>query len=149
MPRLATVRDAPNLARIIDAAFVVEAFFKIGDRTTPDEVGALMSAGGEFLVVDDVACLYLKCSGERAYFGMLSVLPGRQRGGLGRRLIEAAEARARERGCRAMDIHIVNLREELFPYYRAAGYVESGSLPFPDPDKASRPCFMIVMTKPL
>lgn len=158
MPRLATVREAPNLARIINAAFVVEAFFKIGDRTTPDEVAALIEGGGEFLVVDDeseggtgtpVACVYLKCSGDRAYFGMLSVVPARQGKGLGRQLIEAAEARARERGCRAMDIHIVNLRQELPQYYRRLGYAETGELPFTDVDKASLPCFFIVMTKPL
>ena len=48
-----------------------------------------------------------------------------------------------------MDIHIVNLREELTPYYRRLGYVESGTLPFSEPERASRPCFFIVMTKPL
>ena len=84
-------------------------------------------------------CVYLKCTGDRGYFGMLSIDPARQRQGLGRRLIDAAEARARERGCRFMDIHIVNLREELPAYYRRLGYVENGTLPFSDPDRASRP----------
>ena len=36
-------------------------------------------------------------------------------------LIDAVEARARELGCRVMDIHIVNLREELPAYYRRLG----------------------------
>ena len=58
---------------------------------------------------------------------MLSIAPAWQRQGLGRRLIDAVEARARERGCRVMDIHIVNLREELPPYYRRFGYAETGS----------------------
>ena len=80
---------------------------------------------------------------------MLSIDPARQRQGLGRRLIDAVEARARERGCRFMDIHIVNLREELPAYYRRFGYVETGTLPFSDPERASRPCFFIVMSKPL
>ena len=173
-PRLAALREAAELARIINEAFMVEAFFKIGDRTSADEIAALMNAGGEFLVLDGgsvrggdlsaeaqgaraeaakrgtpVGCVYLKCQGERAYFGMLSIDPARQRQGLGRRLIDAAEARARKRGCRAMDIHIVNLREELPAYYRRLGYVETGTLPFPDPDRASRPCFFVVMSKPL
>jgi ribosomal protein S18 acetylase RimI-like enzyme len=80
---------------------------------------------------------------------MLSIAPACQHQGLGRRLIDAAEVRARERGCRVMDIHIVNLREELPPYYRRIGYAETGVLPFSDPDRASRPCCFIVMSKPL
>jgi GNAT superfamily N-acetyltransferase len=162
MARIATPRETALLARIINDAFVVEAFFKVGDRTSAEEIAGLMNAGGEFLVLDNeepgtgtgtgtgiAGCVYLKCTGDRAYFGMLSIAPARQRHGLGRRLIDAAEARARERGCRLMDIHIVNLREELPAYYRSLGYVEQGTLPFSDPQRASRPCHFIVMTKPL
>ena len=46
-----------------------------------------------------------------------------------------------------MDIHIVNLREELPAYYRRLGYVEKGTLPFSDPSRASQPCHFVVMTK--
>ncbi len=80
---------------------------------------------------------------------MLSIDPLRQRQGLGRRLIDAVEARARELGCRVMDIHIVNLREELPAYYSRLGYVETGTLPFSDPERASQKCFFIVMSKQL
>jgi N-acetylglutamate synthase-like GNAT family acetyltransferase len=154
MLRVATIADAPALARIINDAFVVEAFFKIGDRTSTEEVVDLMNGGGEFLTVDDgdgqmAGCVYLQCRGERAYFGMLSIDPSRQGRGLGRNLIESVEARARDRGCRFMDIHIVNLREELPAYYRRLGYEERGTLPFSEPERASRPCHFVVMTKPL
>ena len=80
---------------------------------------------------------------------MLSIAPERQRQGIGLRLVDAVESRARERGCRFMDIHIVNLREELTPYYRRLGYVETETLPFSEPERASKPCFFIVMTKRL
>ena len=150
MPRTATVAEAAHLARIINDAFIVEAFFKIGDRTSESEVVRLMNEGGEFLVTDDLSgCVYVKCGSERAYFGMLSIDPPKQGRGLGKQLIAAAENRARERGCRFMDIHIVNLREELPPYYRRFGYVEIGTLPFSDPERASRPCHFLVMSKPL
>jgi len=154
MLRLATRADASELARVVNDAFIVEAFFKIGNRTSADEVVELMNEGGEFLAVDDedgtiAGCVYLQCHGDRAYFGMLSIDPAKQRQGFGRTLIEAVESRARERGCRFMDIHIVNLREELPAYYRRLGYVEQGTLPFPAPERASRPCHFIVMTKPL
>jgi GNAT superfamily N-acetyltransferase len=150
--RQAGAMDAERLAALINAAFQVEAFFKIGDRTSPAEILELID-DGEFLVLDDegltAGCVYLKYAGERAYFGMLSVDPGSQGQGLGHRLIEEAEARARANGCRFMDIHIVNLREELLPYYRRCGYFERGTLPFSDPERASRPCHFIVMTKTL
>lgn len=153
MVRIATVEESDALARLINAAFIVEACFKIGDRTSAAEIAALMRAGGEFLVVDGAGtlsgCVYLKCTGDRAYFGMLSIDPPLQRKGLGRTLIDAVETRARRRGCRFMDIHIVDLREELPPYYRSLGYVENGTLPFSEPERASRPCSFVVMSKPL
>jgi ribosomal protein S18 acetylase RimI-like enzyme len=168
MLRTATVHDAADLARVINDAFIVEAFFKIGDRTNADQIVELMNSGGEFLVMTAceptvnqqpstqnpasgtvIGCVYLKCHGERAYFGMLSIDPARQGRGFGRQLIDAVETRARDRGCRFMDIHIVNLREELPAYYRRFGYVALGTLPFSDPDLASRPCHFIVMSKPL
>ena|SRR5436190_18062021 len=145
--------EARAVAGLINEAFIVEAFFKIGDRTSAHEV-IQMSAAGEFLVLEDppgtiAGCVYLRCQRDRAYFGMLSIAPSQQGRGLGRRLIDAVEARARERGCRAVDIHIVNLREELPDFYRRLGYVDSGTLPFSDADRASRPCHFIVMTKTL
>jgi len=154
--RSAVAQDAPVLARLINDAFTVEAFFKIGDRTSADEIVRMMEvpSGAEFLVLEEppgviAGTVYLKFRGDRAYFGMLSIEPSRQGGGLGRLLIDAVEARSRERGCRAVDIHIVNLREELPPFYRRLGYVENGTLPFSDAERASRPCHFIVMTKAL
>jgi ribosomal protein S18 acetylase RimI-like enzyme len=152
--RTAGVRDPGRIARLVNTAFQVEAFFKIGDRTSEDEIRALM-ATGEFLVIDDeprdslAACVFTSIEGTRGYFGMLSVDPSRQGRGLGRALIDAAESRARARGCDHMDIHVVNLRTELVPLYRRFGYVEAGELPFPDTERASVPCHFIVMRKTL
>ena len=153
MIRTATPADAPALAVLINAAFEVEAFFKIGDRTSSKEIVGMMDSG-EFLIATGdrgelSACVYLACGGDRAYFGMLSVDPTKQGRGLGRRLVDAVEERARARGCRFMDIHIVNLREELPGLYRRFGYKEEGTRPFSDMSKASRACHFIVMTKQL
>jgi pantoate--beta-alanine ligase len=151
--RVATRHDAAELAQLINDAFIVEAFFKIGERTSAEEIAALMNEGGEFLVLDGAdgpaGCVYLKCGGSRAYFGMLSIRPSRQRQGLGRKLIDAAEARARARRCDSMDIHIVNLREELPEYYSRLGYVSNGTMPFSDPSRTHASCFFIVMSKTL
>ncbi len=157
-PRVATLTDADAISTLVNAAFRVEEFFKAGDRTDVVEVRELC-ASGEFLVLDAeseqspggrlAACVYLERNGARAYFGMLSVDPARQGQGLGRLIIEALEARCLGAGCRTIEIHVVNLREELPPFYRRFGYVETGALPFPDDGSSTRSCHFIVMTKRL
>jgi ribosomal protein S18 acetylase RimI-like enzyme len=151
--RTATVDDAPTLAGIINRAFIVEAFFKIGDRTSPEDVGALMRAGGSFLIAEDdgraLGCAFVKTKSATGYFGMLSVDPGQQGMGLGRVLIDASEAYLRDRGCSHVEIEIVNLREELTPFYEKFGYRKTEERPFTSPERASQPCYFIVMTKAL
>jgi len=151
--RVAAEEEAPAIARLISLAFRVEAFFKIGDRTNPDEVRGLMTRG-EFLVLEDppgmpAGCVYLKIEEGRGHFAMLSIDPVKQGKGFGRALVDEAEARCRAAGCRHMDIEVVNLREELPPFYRRLGYVETGTAPFPDMEHSTRPCHFILMTKAL
>jgi GNAT superfamily N-acetyltransferase len=151
--RTAGADDVPDLARMINAAFVIERFFKRGDRTTIEEIREL-AQHGEFLILEGLrgnalGCVYWTRHGDDGYFGMLSIDPAYQGRGLGRLLIDAVEARCRAAGCPRMKIHIVNLREELPPFYRRLGYVETATLPFPTPEEATRPCHFIVMTKAL
>ena len=164
--RTAGADDVPELVRLINTAFAIERFFKTGDRTTVEEIRDLHQRG-EFLLLEaadaslDAAsdvrppwpegwafgCVYWTRHGEDGYFGMLSIDPTHQGRGLGRLLIDAVESRWRAAGCPRIRIHIVNLREELPPFYRRLGYVEAGTLPFPSPEAATRPCHFIVMTK--
>jgi GNAT superfamily N-acetyltransferase len=151
--RVATEEDAGRVARLVNLAFAVEAFFKTGDRTSRDQIRDMIRSGA-FLLLEEspgdlAGCVYVTLDGDRGYFGMLSIDPARQGRGLGRRLVDAAEQRCRSAGCRHMDIHIVNLREELPPFYRRLGYVEQGTLPFPDAEQSKVPCHFIVMTKAL
>lgn len=159
LPQLRVARpdEALAVAALVNAAFQVEAFFKRGDRTNAAEVLDLMQRG-EFLVLDEpdeaddsrarlTACVYARVNGDRGYFGMLSIDPRCQGRGLGRSMVATVESRFRAQGCRAVDIHVVNLREELPPFYERFGYVISGTLPFPDDGSATQPCHFIVMTK--
>jgi GNAT superfamily N-acetyltransferase len=152
--RTAGAEDATAVAALVNQAFSIERFFIEGERTSPDEVRALMRVG-EFLLFENAAALaavvYLELRGERGYFGMLSVDPAHQKQGLGRRLVETAEQRSREAGCRIMEIQTVNLRLELPPYYRRLGYVECGTAPFTQSasERLTQPCHFIKMQKPL
>jgi GNAT superfamily N-acetyltransferase len=146
--RQATAEDAAQVAALINQAFSVEKFFVEGDRTSAEEVRTMM-ARGEFLVLADFAAVvYVELRGERGYFGMLSVDPARQKQGLGRQLVEVAEQRCRDAGCRIMEMHTVNLRLELPPYYRKLGYVESGTAPFTS-ERLKQPAHFVKMEKPL
>jgi GNAT superfamily N-acetyltransferase len=144
--------EAQALAVLISKAYEVEAFFKIGDRTNAVDVRDRMRRG-RFLVIDGpdglAGCVYVVVHGERGYFGLLSIDPNRQKRGLGARLIAAAEDACRTAGCREMEIEVVNLRTELPPFYRRFGYRDAGTRPFPDGERATRPCHFIVMAKPL
>ena len=127
---VASEDDVPALAQLINAAYEVEKFFVSGDRTSADQIRQ-MNRSGQFLVAHDdtgniAGCVYVRVTGGRGYFGLLSVDPSRQRGGIGGGLIHAAESLARAAGCTAMDIRVVNLRVELPPFYRQLGYTETG-----------------------
>jgi len=150
--RVATAADLPTLQRLINAAFVVERFFKVGDRISVEGIRTEQARGTFLLLEDDglpIGTVYVAVRGDRGYIGMVSVDPQRQGGGYGRALMAAAEDYCRRNGARHADLRIVNLREELSPFYRRLGYVDSGTEPFSEPDQATQPCHFLLMTKPL
>jgi GNAT superfamily N-acetyltransferase len=151
--RTAELVDAENIARLVNIAFRTERFFIDADRTDPDKVRALLQKG-KFLLAEEVSklvgCVYVELRGERGYFGLLAVDPARQHSGMGSFLIEAAEDYCCAAGCLFMDLTIVNLRKELPGYYRRRGYVENGTLPFPEDQHPPKiPCHLVRMSKPL
>jgi GNAT superfamily N-acetyltransferase len=153
--RPAATSEAHILAAIVNEAYRVEDFFKVGDRTDAAEIEALLRED-TFLAAGQpggpiAGCVYVAIKEGRGYFGMLSVVPAHQGNGLGRRLVDAAEQYCAERGCEEMDLWVVNLREELPPWYAKLGYAETGRAPWPDAvlDQLSRPAHFIIMSKSL
>src|ERR1700680_3191142 len=150
--RPAVPSDIEAIARLINAAFVVERVVIDGDRTNPENVRGLLNAG-RFLLAEDatglVGCVYVELRGEHSYLGLLSVDPQRQGTGLGRQLVGAAEQFSRGAGCRAIDLRIVSARAELLPFYRRLGYAENGTAPFPADVQTKVPSHFIRMTKGL
>lgn len=65
-------------------------------------------------------------------FGLFAVDPRAQSGGIGRRLLEAAEERLRDAGFPALMIEVLQTRPELRAWYERRGFVATGEvLPFP------------------
>jgi GNAT superfamily N-acetyltransferase len=150
--RLATEADAETLLALINRAFAVERFFIDAERLHLAEVYERLASGCFLMLAEDgvvLACVYLELRGERAYLGLLSVDPLRQGQGMGARLLHAAEEYCRRHGCRHLDLRVVNLRQELPPYYRKRGYHEIGTSPFPEDQPVKLACHFIEMSKEL
>jgi len=150
--RFAQSVDVEPLARLINAAFVVERPFIEGQRIDPLGLRAYMEKG-KFLVAEDghglAGCVYVELRGERGYLGLLGVEPGRQGNGLGRKLMEAAEDYFRAAHCRAIDLRIISPRKPLPRFYAHLGYTETGTAPFAPDVPLKVPCHYILMSKSL
>jgi len=70
------------------------------------------------------------------YLGLLTVRPDLQNRHLGRALLAAAEAFAKERGARRIRMSVVNARDTVIAWYERRGYTLTGETrPFPYNDK--------------
>jgi GNAT superfamily N-acetyltransferase len=151
--RSAVVDDVEAITAVVNTAFrKAESFFIEQDRIDADSVKALMEKG-QFLVAREggtlTGCVYLERRGERDYLGLLAVDPKRQGAGIGSMLMNAAEEHCRKRGCRFMDLRIVNLRTENHAFYRRRGYLETGTEPFPAGLSTKLACHFVNLSKPL
>ena len=84
-----------------------------------------------------VACAHVADVDGKGYFGMFSVDPAQQGGGVGKQLMDAAEAHAaREWGVPVMQMTVIDVRDELIAFYERRGYRRTGiKKPFPYGDE--------------
>ncbi|HEY0565701.1 MAG TPA: GNAT family N-acetyltransferase [Terriglobales bacterium] len=150
--REAGASDSAAIAVIVNAAFQVEKEFRDGQRTSQAQVLTDMQRG-TFLVASDgnaiLGAVFVKVNGNKGYFGMLSVDPKLQRGGVGRSLLTAAEHFCRERGCEVMTLSTGSVRQELLPYYAKSGYLITKVEPAPSNAPFTRPIDIVHMEKKL
>ncbi|MFF8831461.1 GNAT family N-acetyltransferase [Streptomyces sp. NPDC015131] len=149
--RDATEADVPALVELVESAYrgdssragwTTEADILDGQRTDPEGVREVITSPGSRLLVVEragtiVACCQLEHRGDAAYFGMFAVRPGLQGGGLGRRVLTAAERLAADAwGAREMHMTVISVREELIAWYERRGYRRTGrTSPFPYGDE--------------
>ena len=150
--RSAILADVPALVALVTSAYrgdasragwTTEAELLDGQRTDEAEVrGLVEDAAGAILLAERggalVACCHVKrdANGE-GYFGMFSVSPTLQGGGVGRVVLEAAERTLAERfGCTVCAMTVIEQRDELIAWYERRGYRRTGEIkPFPYGDE--------------
>lgn len=147
--RLATVEDAVALERLINSAFrddKTTQVFLSADHESVD----VTSVAGLIKKIQEPDCAVVavteratgtivahgsvrKLDARRAWFGMLAVDVGRQRRGLGARVLAWAEDYARQQwGSARLEFDAVNTRAELIAWYMRKGYTRTGETsPFP------------------
>ncbi|MBT9394180.1 GNAT family N-acetyltransferase [Hymenobacter sp. NST-14] len=134
----ATAADVPALNRLVNRAYrgeaseqgwTTESGLLAGQRTDEaDLLEQLGRPGATFLLArraadeELVGSVFLQVQGPELYLGMLSVEPTLQAGGIGRRLVQAAEDYARAQGCAAVRMTVISVRHELLVWYERLGY---------------------------
>jgi ribosomal protein S18 acetylase RimI-like enzyme len=79
-----------------------------------------------------IGIVLLKENQDHIYLGMLTVDPEKQAGGIGKKLLKAAESFAADRGKRCIKMTVITLRVELINWYIRHGYENTGIIePFP------------------
>lgn len=110
----------------VDAQGVAEIIAKPHSRVLLGE------SGGALLV-----CAQIEKQSDAGYFGMFSVRPSLQGGGVGRRMLAEAERIAREEWmCTKMEMTVISVRDDLISWYERRGYRRTGVFkPFPYGDE--------------
>ncbi len=150
----ATLDDLPALVVLVNAAYrgakartawTHEVDLLDGQRTDVQSLADELSAPDPSTILllrkapeaSLLACVMLQSYRDdddamMGHLAMLTVDPDAQARGLGRHMLDVADAWARDAGCRALRITVISLRHELIAWYERRGYRRTGDLkPFP------------------
>ncbi|MBL7702150.1 MAG: GNAT family N-acetyltransferase [Ferruginibacter sp.] len=139
--KFAVTADIPALKDLLNNAYrgeaskqgwTTEADLITGDIRTDENIlqQVLEQSGSVFLVYRDdeqniIGCVNLQEHAERLYLGMFSVSPQLQGGGIGKKLLQAAEEYARHLDKKAIYMSVINQRTELVNWYMRHGYEDT------------------------
>ena len=162
--RSATRTDLSTLHPVIERAYrgdaarlgwTHEADLVTGERTDIDTLTEIVDDPASRLLIAldgdiPIGCVHVADKGDNlAYLGLLCIDPALQAAGLGKQLMAAAEACAREAfGALTMEMTVIESRAELIAWYARRGYASSGEKrDFPIP--LDPPLFLTVLTRRL
>lgn len=155
MIKQATTADAEQIVQLINSAYrgesskqgwTTEADLIAGERRTDEAtVVDVMNQPGSVILKytndagEIIGTVNLQQHGNRLYFGMFSVSPHLQGGGIGKQLLKAAEVHAKVVNCSSIYMSVISVRFELIDWYKRHGYVDTGERkPFAEDDLTGR-----------
>jgi ribosomal protein S18 acetylase RimI-like enzyme len=162
----ALLTDIYQMNKLVNSAYrgedskkgwTTEADLLDGVRTDEDGLSGLITKPGAVFLKytrdENIlqGCVYLEKQNNKMHLGMLSVLPGEQAKGIGKKLLSEAEKYSTDQQCSIIEITVISVRNELIAWYEKNGYVRTGnSKPFPGDNKfgvPKMPLEFIVMQK--
>ena len=145
--RAATTGDIDALVALVTSAYrgdaskqgwTTEANLLDGQRIDPDVLRHDIERPRSRVLVAErdgtlLACAHVSIDGGAGYFGMFSVKPDLQGGGIGKHVLAEAERIARDEWqLPTMRMTVIDIREELIAFYERRGYRRTGIVkPFP------------------
>ena len=149
--RAATDADIPALVALVTSAYrgdvskqgwTTEADMLDGQRIDPEVLARDIGRARSRILVAEragemLACAHVAEEDGAGYFGMFSVRPDLQGGGVGKAMLAEAERIAREEWqLPTMHMTVIDIRDELIAFYERRGYARTGiKKPFPYGDE--------------
>ena len=149
--RAATPADLDAIVALVTSAYrgdssragwTTEADFLDGNRIDAEVLRADIERPGSRVLLAErdgalLACAHVSEDDGAGYFGMFSVVPGLQGGGIGKQVLAECERIARDEWrLPAMRMTVIDIRDELIAFYERRGYRRTGMLkPFPYGDE--------------
>ena len=139
--QVANLASLPALNALINSAYrgevsklgwTTEADLIGGQRTDQATLAELIREPGQVILVqydqsEPVACVFLSKCTDHAYLGMLTVRPGEQGRGTGRKLLQQAESWVQtEWALDKIEMTVIRQRPELIAWYERRGYQLTG-----------------------
>jgi ribosomal protein S18 acetylase RimI-like enzyme len=142
----ATLEDVPSLEKLINSAYrgetskqgwTTEANLLSGKRITLDELLEVIKNENNTILKyiknnQIIGSVLLVNKESKLYLGMLTVSPELQNSGIGKQLLQEAEAHALSLGLPKIVMTVISIRKELIEWYKRHGYEDTGVRePFP------------------
>ncbi len=139
--RAATPRDLDAIVALVTSAYrgdtsragwTTEADFLDGNRIDAEVLRADIERPGSRVLLAErngelLACAHVSEDDGAGYFGMFSVVPGLQGGGIGKQVLAECERIARDDWqLPAMRMTVIDIRDTLIAFYERRGYRRTG-----------------------